>query len=103
MKSHDCYILLQRLLSLTLRGSLSNNVIEALIELSHFFKELCSQTLRKNTLNQLESQIVVTLYKLEMIFPPSLFDIMVHLLIHLAQKAILGGLVQYRWMYPIER
>lgn len=103
MKSHDCYILLQRLLSLTLRGSLSNNVTEALIELSHFFKELCSQTLRKNTLNQLESQIVVTLYKLEMIFPPSLFDVMVHLLIHLAQKAILGGLVQYQWMYPIER
>lgn len=103
MKSHDCHILLQRLLPLALRGSLSNNVTEALIELSHFFKELCSQTLRKYTLKQLESQIVVTLCKLEMIFPPSFFDIMIHLSIHLAQEAILGRLVQYRWMYPIER
>ncbi|XXG43945.1 hypothetical protein AAC387_Pa01g3862 [Persea americana] len=28
---------------------------------------------------------------------------MVHLPIHLALEAILGGPVQYRWMYPIER
>ncbi|XXG54137.1 hypothetical protein AAC387_Pa03g2094 [Persea americana] len=28
---------------------------------------------------------------------------MVHLPIHLAREAILGGPVQYRWMYPIER
>lgn len=41
--------------------------------------------------------------KLEMIFPPSFFDVMLHLPIHLAQEAITGGPVQYRWMYPIER
>ncbi|GMP86628.1 hypothetical protein CsSME_00039335 [Camellia sinensis var. sinensis] len=28
---------------------------------------------------------------------------MVHLEIHLPYEAMLGGLVQYRWMYPIER
>ncbi|CAN6455265.1 unnamed protein product [Victoria cruziana] len=28
---------------------------------------------------------------------------MVHLTIHLAEEALLGGPVQYRWMYPIER
>ncbi|XP_026390034.1 uncharacterized protein LOC113285343 [Papaver somniferum] len=28
---------------------------------------------------------------------------MVHLLIHLPTKARIGGPVQYRWMYPIER
>ena len=28
---------------------------------------------------------------------------MVHLTVHLATEAKLAGLVQYRWMYPIER
>ncbi|XP_057989061.1 uncharacterized protein LOC131172125 [Hevea brasiliensis] len=41
--------------------------------------------------------------KLEKIFPPSFFTIMVHLVIHLATEARLAGPVHYRWMYPIER
>ncbi|XP_038973458.1 uncharacterized protein LOC120105240 [Phoenix dactylifera] len=40
---------------------------------------------------------------MEKIFPPGFFTIMVHLLIHLAAEAKLGGPVHYRWMYPIER
>jgi hypothetical protein len=35
-----------------------------------------------------------------MIFPPALFDIMIHLPVHLAEEAKLGGPVCYRWMYP---
>ncbi|XP_020890992.1 uncharacterized protein LOC110230972 isoform X2 [Arabidopsis lyrata subsp. lyrata] len=38
-----------------------------------------------------------------MIFPPSFFTIMVHLTIHLTEEVKLGGPVQFRWMYPIER
>src|SRR3954469_8816365 len=38
-----------------------------------------------------------------MIFPPSFFDIMVHLPIHLVNEVRLGGPVQFRWMYPTER
>jgi len=40
---------------------------------------------------------------LEKIFPPSFFDVMEHLPIHLPDEAILGGPVQFRWMYPFER
>ena len=54
-------------------------------------------------LKKLEKQIVLILCKLEKIFPPVFFDVMVHLAIHLPHEAMLGGLVQYRWMYPIER
>jgi hypothetical protein len=43
------------------------------------------------------------LCKLEQIFPPAFFDIMVHLAVHLPREAELAGPVQYRWMYPIER
>ncbi|WVZ25829.1 hypothetical protein V8G54_004373 [Vigna mungo] len=40
---------------------------------------------------------------IENIPPPSFFDSMEHLPIHLPYEAILGGPVQYRWMYPFER
>jgi hypothetical protein len=37
-----------------------------------------------------------------MIFPPLFFDLMEYLPIHLPFEAKVGGLVQYRCMYPFE-
>ena len=54
-------------------------------------------------LEKMETDIITILCKLEMIFPPAFFDIMVHLVLHLPKEAILGGPVHFRWMYPIER
>ena len=76
---------------------------EPIIDLGSFFKELCSKTLKVDVLERLENKLALTLCKLERIFPPSFFDIMVHLPIHLAREAILAGPVQNRWMYPFER
>jgi len=41
--------------------------------------------------------------QIEIIFPPSFFDSMEYLPVHLLFKVKVGGLVQYRWMYPFER
>jgi hypothetical protein len=51
----------------------------------------------------LEKEIPVLLCKMEKIFPPSFFNPMQYLLIHLAYEDKVGGPVQYRWMYHIER
>ena len=51
----------------------------------------------------LDNQIAEILCQLEMIYPPTFFDIMMHLLIHPAKEAWFAGPVQYRWMYPVER
>ena len=102
LKSHDCHVLL-RLLSIAVRGFLDNDVCSALVELSNYFRELCSNTLYLQVLEQLEHDIAIILCKLEMIFPPSFFDVMVQLAVHLAREVRVGGLVRYRWMYPIER
>jgi hypothetical protein len=48
-------------------------------------------------------EIPIVLCKLEKIFPPAFFDVMVHLTVHLPDEAILRGPVQYGWMYPVER
>ncbi|WCJ39870.1 hypothetical protein M5689_020822 [Euphorbia peplus] len=103
LKSHDSHILLEQLLPLAIRGVVPNDVYNAITELCIYFRELCSKVLRKDVLERLELQIPITLCKLEKIFPPAFFDVMVHLAVHLATEAKLAGPIQYRWMYPIER
>ncbi|KAK0608417.1 hypothetical protein LWI29_030375 [Acer saccharum] len=103
MKTHDCHVFLERLLPLIVRDFLPRHVVDALTELSNFFRELCAKVLNKDDLDRLQDQIALTLCKLERIFPLAFFDIMVHLLIHLVWEAKVGGPIQYRWMYPIER
>ncbi|KAL6213984.1 hypothetical protein ACLB2K_013422 [Fragaria x ananassa] len=58
---------------------------------------------REDDLEEACSRIIITLCDLEKIFPPSFFDVMEHLPIHLAEEALIAGAVQFRWMYPIER
>jgi len=40
---------------------------------------------------------------LEKYFPPSFFDINIHLLVHLSDEALLCGPIRYHWMYPFDR
>ncbi|KAL0439963.1 UNVERIFIED_CONTAM: hypothetical protein Slati_2479300 [Sesamum latifolium] len=103
LKSHDSHILMQQILPIALRKVLPKHVRRALINLCTFFRELCSKVLNARELIRLEKEIGKTLCDLEKIFPPSFFDIMIHLPIHLAYEARIAGPVQYRWMYPIER
>ena len=103
LKSHDSHILMQRLLPLAIRNLLPKNVCEVLIELSEFFKEICSKVLRVENLDSLEKKIALMLCKLERLFSLAFFDVMVHLLVHLPSEAKIGGPVNYRWMYPLER
>lgn len=102
MKSHDCHIFMERLLPIAF-SSLPEKVWNPLVELSQFFRDLCSATLKIDHLEQMEKNIPIILCKLEQIFPPGFFDSMEHLPIHLALEAKLGGPVHYRWMYPFER
>ncbi|XP_062075514.1 uncharacterized protein LOC133779583 [Humulus lupulus] len=103
LKSHDCHILLQRLLPIGLRPYLKKKVMDVIVELSLFFKKLCVRTFYVKDLDELEEGIVFTLCKLESIFPPAFFDVMIHLAVHLPLEAKLGSPVQMRWMYSIER
>ena len=103
LKSHDCHVLLYQILLIGLQGFAHKDISIVLFELDNFFQDLCSRTLKRSELEKLEEHIVLILCKLERFFPPSFFDVMIHLAVHLPREAILGGPVQYRWMYPIER
>ncbi|XP_066361319.1 uncharacterized protein [Miscanthus floridulus] len=103
LKTHSCHILLQRIIPAGLRGLVRKDVYEAVAELGTFFRELCSRNLRIDVVKRLKEEIPLILCKLEKIFPPAFFDVMVHLAVHLPDEALLRGPVQYGWMYPIER
>jgi hypothetical protein len=96
MKSHDCHVFMQTLIPLAFRDLWPKGIWDALTEINHFFRDLCSSKLNVDHIERLETNIVETLCKLEMIFPPSFFDSMEHLLIHLPFEAKVGGPVQYR-------
>ncbi|XP_047333830.1 uncharacterized protein LOC124937589 isoform X1 [Impatiens glandulifera] len=102
-KSHDCHVFLERLLPIAFRRLLPKFVWGTLADLSNFMNDLSGRTLSSDQVDNLHSQIPVILCNLEKIFPPSFFDSMEHLLIHLPYEAKIGGPVQYRWMYPFER
>ena len=103
LKSYDCHLLMQEFLPIAMKGCLPDKVSLAISDLCCFFKELCGKVLNESNLEHLEHQVALTLCQLEQIFPPSFFTVMVHLVIHLAHEARVGGPVHYRWMYPIER
>ena len=100
LKSHDSHVLMQQLLPLAMRKTLPKEVCSILIDLCSFFKHLCNKILKVDELNQLQNRVVLTLCHM---VPPSFFTVMVHLIVHLVEDAKIGGPVQYRWMYPIER
>ena len=103
MKSHDRHVFMQTLIPLAYNDLLPKRIWDELMEISHIFRDICSNKLNVDHIERLETNMVETLYKHEMIFPPSFFDSMEHLSIHLPFEAKVGGLVQYRWMYPFER
>lgn len=87
---------MQHLLSLALWKMQNKDVSSALIELSNVFKEVCSKAAKPHDFDRLQQRIVIVLCQLERIFNPSFFDIMVHLVTHLAYEAMVAGPVFYR-------
>ncbi|KAI9073794.1 hypothetical protein K1719_044241 [Acacia pycnantha] len=68
-----------------------------------FFREICASELNAEKLRHLEASMPITLCKLEMMFPPSMFDSMEYFPVHLAYEAKVRGPQQDRWMYPFKR
>jgi len=91
MKSHDCHVFMQTLIPLAFRDLLPKGIWDALTEISHFFKDICSSKLNVDHIERFETNIVETICKLEMIFPPSFFDSMEHLPVHLSFEVKVGG------------
>ncbi|XP_020871750.1 uncharacterized protein LOC110225867 [Arabidopsis lyrata subsp. lyrata] len=103
LKSHDYHVLMQQLLPVALKGLLPKGPRLAIVRLCAFYNQLCQRVIDMEQIVVMEAEVVETICMFERFFPPSFFDIMVHLTVHLGREARLGGPVQFRWMYPFER
>ena len=91
LKSHDCHVILQRLLAVGIRPFVPQPIHDTITELCNFFKLISSRTLRAEDLERAQESIAEILCKLEMIFPPAFFTIMVHVAMHLPEEVLHGG------------
>ncbi|RVW19803.1 hypothetical protein CK203_115687 [Vitis vinifera] len=88
LKSHDYHALMQQLLPVAIRSVLPKHVRYAITRLRFFFNALYAKVVDVSRLNDLQQDIVVTLFLLKKYFPPSIFDIMLHLTVHLVSDDI---------------
>jgi hypothetical protein len=83
MKNHDYHVFMQTPIPLAFRDLLPKGIWDALTEISHFFRDICSSKLNVDHIERLEKNIIETICKFEMIFPTSFFDSMEYLPVHL--------------------
>nr|GFA09705.1 hypothetical protein [Tanacetum cinerariifolium] len=74
LKSHDCHIMMQRLVPYGLQNYLPDKIAKPIIELCSLFKQICSATLMED--DMLKAQI---------------------------KRLLKAGLFAPRWMFPFER
>jgi len=99
---------MQQLLAMAIRDILPNKVMLAITRLCFFFNAICSRVLDPMKLDKLldpmkldklENEAAIILCQLEMYFPPTFFNIMVHLIVHLVREIKCCGPIYLRWMY----
>jgi len=94
---------MQDLLPVAIHGILTKNVRQIITYLCLFFNAICRKVIDPTRLDDLENEAIILLCQLEMYFPPSFFDIMVHLIVHLVREIRICGPIFLQKMYQIER
>nr|GFA39715.1 hypothetical protein [Tanacetum cinerariifolium] len=103
MKSHDCHVLLTQMIPIAIRGLMPPQVRQTITKLCLFFNMIHSKVLDHKKLEELQRDIILILCQLEMYFPPSFFDVKVHLVSHIVEEIKIAGPVFLRYMYPFKR
>jgi hypothetical protein len=103
LKSHDCHVIMTQLLPVALRGLLPENVRVPIVKLCAFLNAISQKVIDRESLERLQKDVVQCLVSFELVFPPSFFNIMTHLLVHLVDEISILGPVFLHNMFPFER
>src|SRR3954470_21285036 len=103
LKSHDCHVIMTQLFPVALRGLLPENVRVPIVKLCAFLNASSQKVINPITLQNLQKDVVQCLVSFELVFPPSFFNIMTHLLVHLVEEISILGPVFLHNMFPFER
>ena len=91
LKSHDCHVIMTQLLPVALRGLLPENVRLAIVKLCAFLNAISQKVIDPEIIPRLENDLVQCLVSFELVFPPSFFNIMTHVLVHLVDDIVILG------------
>src|SRR3954471_20092894 len=103
LKSHDCHVIMTQMLPIALRGLLRDNVRVPIVKLCAFLNAISQKIINPEDLPWLQNDMVQCLLSFELVFPPSFFNIMTHLLVHLVEDISILGPVFLHNMFPFER
>jgi hypothetical protein len=101
LKSHDCHVLMTQLLPVALRGILPQNVRLATVKLCAFLNAISQKAINPMDLAKLQKDVVQCLVSFELVLPPSFFNIMTHLLVHLVKEISILDPVFLHNMFPL--
>jgi hypothetical protein len=86
MKNYDCHVLMTALLPVALRGIKTELVNDEVTSLCLFFNAIEWKMIDEKKLLDFERSHFENLFLFEATFPPSFFDLMLHLTAHLVRK-----------------
>ena len=92
-----------QLLPVALRGLLPENVRLAIVKLCAFLNAISQKVIDPEIVPRLRSDVAQCLVSFELVFPPSFFNIMTHVLVHLVDEIVILGPVFLHNMFPFER
>ena len=103
LKTHDYHVIIEDVLPIMAISSLEKGPRLTIIRLGLILKRMSLHVLDTSNFDNLREEVVEVLRLLEREFPPTIFTISMHLLIHLENELEHCGPIRTRWMSPIER
>lgn len=99
LKSHDYHVFMQQMMPLGLQGLLKPYPRMVVMRMYKVFCKICTKVYDPSDFQSLPLDVAKSMAILEMEFPPSCFDIMIHLPYHFLRELDLYSLATMRWMY----
>jgi hypothetical protein len=89
--TNDFHTMLSLFLAIAIREVHHPYLKMVITRMCHFFNAISKKVIDISELDELRKEIRVTMYQLEMCFPPMFFDTMEHYMIHLADQIYVLG------------
>ncbi|WVZ81667.1 hypothetical protein U9M48_029020 [Paspalum notatum var. saurae] len=84
--AHDCHMMMTVFLAVAIRAINPVFLLMVVTRMVYFFNKISQKEIRKDVLDSLQEFCTKTMAQLEMCFPPSFFDIMPHLIVHMVDQ-----------------
>nr|AAM92812.1 putative transposon protein [Oryza sativa Japonica Group] len=101
--SHDCHVLLTVFFAIAIRAIKPEHLKVAITRLCYFFNAVSQKVISLEELGNLRTFAHETQCQLEMCFPPSVFDMMEHLIVHVVSQMVALRPLYLHQMWSYER